>query len=68
MSLLAEIRDGVLGAVLKNSAEETKKAAQIAREAFGDDKVSEEELAYLGSEDFAFMLREVKGTYLLLSW
>ncbi len=63
---VAEIRDGVPGAVLTNSAEETKKAAQIAREAFGDDKVSEEELAYLGSEDFAFMLQEVKGTYCFL--
>lgn len=63
---VAEIRDGVPGAVLTNSAEETKKAAHIAREAFGDDKVSEEELAYLGSEDFAFMLQEVKGTYCFL--
>ena len=63
---VAEIREGVPGAVLTNSAEETKKAAQIAREAFGDDKVSEEALAYLGSEDFAFMLQEVKGTYCFL--
>ena len=63
---VAEIREGVPGAVLTNSAEETKKAAQIAREAFGEDKVSEEELAYLGSEDFAFMLQEVKGTYCFL--
>ena len=62
----AEIREGVPGAVLVNDAGETAKAAAIAREAFGDDAVMYPGPSYLGSEDFAFMLQEKKGTYCLL--
>ena len=58
-----EIREGQPGAVLVNDPEETRRAAQIAREAFGDQDVSEDGPTYLGSEDFAFMLQERKGTY-----
>jgi hippurate hydrolase len=59
----SEIRDGVPGAVLVNDEQETEKAAAIAREAFGDDKVICPGPAFLASEDFAFMLQEKKGTY-----
>jgi len=62
----AEVREGVPGAVLNNDSEETRKAAQIARAAFGEDKVFEDGPTYLGSEDFAFMLQQVKGTYCFL--
>jgi hippurate hydrolase len=61
-----EIREGVAGAVLVNDPGETAKAAGIAREAFGDDAVVYPGPAYLGSEDFAFMLQKKKGTYCLL--
>lgn len=62
----SEIREGVPGAVLTNDPGETRKAAQIAREAFGDDHVFEGGPTYLGSEDFAFMLQKVPGTYCFL--
>lgn len=62
----AEIREGQPGAVLHNDPEETRKAARIARAALGEDKVSEKGPTYLGSEDFAFMLQQKKGTYCFL--
>ncbi|TCP61067.1 hippurate hydrolase [Rhodovulum bhavnagarense] len=62
----AEIREGVPGAVLTNDPEETRKAARIARDAFGEDEVFEDGPTYLGSEDFAFMLQKRKGTYCFL--
>lgn len=62
----SEIREGVAGAVLVNNAAETEKAAEIARNAFGDDQVVFPGPTYLGSEDFAFMLRKQKGTYCFL--
>jgi hippurate hydrolase len=62
----AEIREGVAGAVLVNDPGETAKAAAIARTAFGADAVIYPGPSYLGSEDFAFMLQEKKGTYCLL--
>ncbi|PWQ94394.1 M20 aminoacylase family protein [Leucothrix pacifica] len=62
----SEIREGVPGAVLTNDPTETRRAAQIAREAFGDDHVFEGGPSYLGSEDFAFMLQKVRGTYCFL--
>jgi len=58
-----EIREGVPGAVLVNDEEETLRAAEIARAAFGDDEVIYPGPTFLGSEDFAFMLQEKKGTY-----
>ena len=58
-----EIREGVPGAVLVNDEEETLRAAEIARAAFGDDEVVYPGPTFLGSEDFAFMLQEKKGTY-----
>jgi hippurate hydrolase len=58
-----EIREGVPGAVLVNDEEETLKAAEIARTAFGEEEVVYPGPTFLGSEDFAFMLQEKKGTY-----
>ena len=58
-----EIREGVPGAVLVNDKAETLRAAEIARAAFGEDNVVFPGPTFLGSEDFAFMLQEKKGTY-----
>ena len=58
-----EIREGVPGAVLTNDEEETLRAAEIARVAFGDADVVYPGPTFLGSEDFAFMLQKQKGTY-----
>jgi len=58
-----EIREGVPGAVLVNDKDETLRAAEIARAAFGDENVVYPGPTFLGSEDFAFMLQEKKGTY-----
>ncbi len=59
----AEIREGAPGAVLVNDETETRRAAEIARAAFGADDVVYPGPTFLGSEDFAFMLRERRGTY-----
>ena len=59
----SEIREGVPGAVLVNDKDETLRAAEIARTAFGDENVVYPGPTFLGSEDFAFMLQERKGTY-----
>lgn len=58
-----EIREGVPGAVLTNDEDETRKAYEIARAAFGDEQAVYPGPTYLGSEDFAFMLQERPGTY-----
>ena len=57
------IREGAPGAVLTNDAEETARAYEMARAAFGDDQAVYPGPTYLGSEDFAFMLQELPGTY-----
>jgi hippurate hydrolase len=59
----SEIREGVPGAVLVNDEQETLRAAEIARTAFGDEEVVYPGPTFLGSEDFAFMLQAKKGTY-----
>jgi len=61
-----EIREGVPGAVLVNHEEETLRAAEIARTVFGEEDVIYPGPTFLGSEDFAFMLQETKGTYCFL--
>ena len=61
-----EIREGVPGAVLVNDEEETIRAADIARTAFGPDRVEYPGPTFLASEDFAFMLQQKKGTYCFL--
>lgn len=61
-----EIREGVAGAVLINTPENTKWAANVARATFGEDQVVENMHPYMGSEDFAFMLKEKVGTYCMI--
>lgn len=61
-----EIREGQPGAVLVNDPTETARAVAIARAAFGDDVVHYPGQTYLGSEDFAFMLQQKKGTYCMI--
>ena len=61
-----EIREGVAGAVLINTPENTKWAANVAKATFGEDQVVENMHPYMGSEDFAFMLKEKVGTYCMI--
>lgn len=52
--------------VLVNTQEETDFARQVAVELVGADRVELQTRALTGSEDFAFMLEEVPGSYLLV--
>lgn len=52
--------------VLVNHAFETELARTVAEELVGADKVVRQGPALTGSEDFAFMLEEVPGSYLLI--
>lgn len=61
-----EIREGVPGAVLVNTPENTQWAAGIARGVFGEENVDDKLHPYMGSEDFAFMLQKKQGTYCML--
>ena len=61
-----EIREGIPGAVLVNNPENTEWAANVARNAFGEENVIFPAQPYMGSEDFAFMLQKKKGTYCML--
>lgn len=61
-----EIREGIPGAVLVNSTENTEWAAKVARDSFGEENVIDPGKPYMGSEDFAFMLQEKEGTYCML--
>ena len=61
-----EIREGVPGAVLVNTPENTKWAASVARDVFGDEKVDDNLHPFMGSEDFAFMLQQKQGSYCML--
>jgi hippurate hydrolase len=53
-------------AVLVNSPAETQRATQVALNLFGPDQVNPHGQALTGSEDFAFMLEKVPGSYLLV--
>ena len=53
-------------AVLVNSAEETAFARDVAVELLGADRVTLQGPPLTGSEDFAFMLQRVPGSYLLI--
>jgi hippurate hydrolase len=53
-------------AVLVNDAEQTAFAARVAEELVGPDRVRRQAPALTGSEDFAFMLERVPGSYLLI--
>jgi hippurate hydrolase len=61
-----EIREGIPGAVLVNTPENTQWAAKVARNVFGEEKVVDTLHPYMGSEDFAFMLQKKQGTYCML--
>ena len=53
-------------AVLVNTAEETEFARQVALELVGAERVTLQGPAVPGSEDFAFMLERVPGSYLFV--
>lgn len=61
-----EIREGIQGAVLVNTPENTKWAAKVAENIFGEENVFYDMNPYMGSEDFAFMLQEKNGSYCML--
>lgn len=61
-----EIRAGVPGAVLVNTPENTRWAAGVARDVFGEDRVDDTLHPFMGSEDFAFMLQAKPGNYCML--
>ncbi|WP_194723627.1 M20 aminoacylase family protein [Noviherbaspirillum malthae] len=52
--------------VLVNSLAETEIARAVARELFGEQQVVSQTEPLTGSEDFAFMLEKVPGSYLLI--
>ncbi len=52
--------------VLVNTAPETEFAAQVALELFGPERVETQTDPLTGSEDFAFMLERVPGSYLFI--
>lgn len=53
-------------AVLVNTPDETEFAAQVAATVFGADRVDANGPAYTASEDFAFMLQQVPGSYIFI--
>lgn len=61
-----EIREGIPGAVLVNTPENTKWASTVAQDIFGNDRVVYPGKPYMGSEDFAFMLQKKPGSYCML--
>jgi hippurate hydrolase len=61
-----EIREGVPGAVLVNTPENTHWATKVARDIFGEENVYDTLHPYMGSEDFAFMLQKKPGNYCML--
>jgi hippurate hydrolase len=52
--------------VLVNSVPETDFARQVARDLVGPERVTLQGHALTGSEDFAFMLEKIPGSYLLI--
>jgi hippurate hydrolase len=53
-------------AVLVNTPDETEFAMQVATKIFGADQVESNGPAYTASEDFAFMLQQVPGSYIFI--
>lgn len=53
-------------AVLVNTSDETEFAMQVATKIFGADQVESNGPAYTASEDFAFMLQQVPGSYIFI--
>ncbi|EXF91030.1 amidohydrolase (plasmid) [Pseudomonas fluorescens HK44] len=52
--------------VLVNSVHETRLAVEVARELVGEARVVDDSPPLSGSEDFAFILQQVPGCYLLI--
>ena len=52
--------------VLVNTPDETEFARQVGRELVGQDQITEQAEPLTGSEDFAFMLEDIPGSYLLI--
>lgn len=52
--------------VMANAPAETDFAAEVAREIAGDDRVVTDAPAIMGGEDFAYMLEERPGAYILV--
>ena len=61
-----EIREGVAGAVLVNTPENTQWAYKVTQETFGEENAVYGMHPYMGSEDFAFMLQKKVGTYCMI--
>lgn len=53
-------------AVLVNAPEETEFATNVAMKVFGAERVEPNGPAYTASEDFAFMLQKVPGSYIFI--
>lgn len=53
-------------AVLVNTPNETEFATQIALKVFGAERVTPNGPAYTASEDFAFMLQKIPGSYIFI--
>ena len=53
-------------AVLVNSAAETEFARNVAADLFGEAAITRQGPALSGSEDFAFMLEKIPGSYLFI--
>jgi hippurate hydrolase len=53
-------------AVLVNTPNETEFATQVALKLFGADRVEPSGPAYTASEDFAFMLQKIPGSYIFI--
>jgi hippurate hydrolase len=53
-------------AVLVNTPNETEFATQVALKLFGADQVEPNGPAYTASEDFAFMLQKIPGSYIFI--
>ncbi len=64
--LTADVRFDVMYPVTVNDAAETDAAVQTLRGVFGEQRVQEMPTPMMGSEDFAFVLDEVPGTFLAL--
>lgn len=61
-----EIKEGQPGTVLINSHEETAFAAKVACKFFGEENVVYPCKPMMSSEDFAFMLQQTPGSYIMI--
>lgn len=64
--LTAEVRFDTMYPVTVNDPEETSETVDVLRGAFGEQRVVMMPTPMMGSEDFAFVLNEVPGTFIAL--